>query len=487
MATGTLMLQGTGSDVGKSVLTAGLARACVLRGLAVRPFKPQNMSNNAAIAADGGEIGRAQWLQAKAARVAPSHHMNPVLLKPDSDGGAQLVIRGQAVSRAEAGWFRGQRQTWLATVIDSFERLRQEADLVLVEGAGSAAEVNLRAGDIANMGFARPTNTPVVLVADINRGGVIAAVVGTQAVLASGDREMIKGFIINQFRGNPALFDDGYRLISETTGWRGFGVLPFVPAARRLPAEDAVVLERSAPVAGGRRCIVVPKLPRIANFDDFDPLALEPDVELVFCPPGSALPGDAALIILPGSKATISDLRFLKQQGWDIDIQAHVRRGGHVLGICGGYQMLGHWVHDPDGIEGAVDREPGLRLLDVETVLEAEKTTLDVTATAADFDRSLTGYEIHVGRTDAGGDVRPWLYRESRVIGHADPDGRVLGGYLHGLFGNDDFRRYYLNTLGVVADDSLNFTATVDSALDDLAAAMEQHLDIDGLLETAGL
>jgi len=231
----------------------------------------------------------------------------------------------------------------------------------------------------------------------------------------------------------------------------------------------------------------VPKLPRIANFDDFDPLALEPDVELVFCPPGSALPGDAALIILPGSKATISDLRFLKQQGWDIDIQAHVRRGGHVLGICGGYQMLGHWVHDPDGIEGAVDREPGLRLLDVETVLEAEKTTLDVTATAADFDRSLTGYEIHVGRTDAGGDVRPWLYRESRVIGHADPDGRVLGGYLHGLFGNDDFRRYYLNTLGVVADDSLNFTATVDSALDDLAAAMEQHLDIDGLLETAGL
>jgi adenosylcobyric acid synthase len=487
MATGTLMLQGTGSDVGKSVLTAGLARACVNRGLTVRPFKPQNMSNNAAIAADGGEIGRAQWLQAMAAKVAASHHMNPVLLKPDSEGSAQVVIRGQAVSRAEAGWFRGQRQAWLETVIDSFDRLRGQADLVLVEGAGSAAEVNLRAGDIANMGFARPTNTPVVLVADINRGGVIAAVVGTKAVLEPADQAMVKGFIINQFRGNPALFDDGYRLISKTTGWPGFGVLPYVPAARRLPAEDAVVLEQSALSGVAGRKVVVPKLPRIANFDDFDPLVLEPGVDLVFCPPGKALPGDAALIILPGSKATIADLRFLKQQGWDIDIQAHIRRGGHILGVCGGYQMLGHWVHDPDGIEGAPDRESGLGLLDVETVLEAEKITQDAVASVLDFEAPICGYEIHVGRTDAGSGAQSWLNCGGRVIGHRDAHGQVEGGYLHGLFGNDDFRRHYLRKLGLNVATDLNFNAAVESALDDLAAAMERHLDIDGLLKTAGL
>ena len=487
MAARALMLQGTGSDVGKSVLTAGLARAVRKRGLTVRPFKPQNMSNNAAIAADGGEIGRAQWLQAVAAEVAPSHHMNPVLLKPEGEGRSQVVIRGRPVCQAEAGWFRGQRQKWLATVLESFEHLRAEADLVLVEGAGSAAEINLRTGDIANMGFARPTETPVVLVADIDRGGVIAATVGTHQVLEPADRALVKGFMINRFRGDPALFDAGYRAIESHTGWRGFGVMPFLPVIGRLPAEDAVVLERGAPASTGRRRIVVPHLPRIANFDDLDPLRLEPEVEVVFCPPGTPLPADADLIVLPGSKATLADLRFLKAQGWDIDVKAHARRGGAVLGLCGGYQMLGHWVRDPHGIEGPAGAEAGLGLLDVVTELVGAKTTETVTARAHDLSLDVEGYEIHVGRTSAGDQAVEWLRRAGRAIGHRTQDGKICGGYLHGLFADNGFRRGYLGRLGLATAEGVSADTMLQASLDELAAAMETHLDVDGLLAAAGL
>ena len=357
----------------------------------------------------------------------------------------------------------------------------------MVEGAGSAAEINLRTGDIANMGFARPTETPVVLVADIDRGGVIAAAVGTHQVLEPADRALVKGFIINRFRGDPALFDAGYRAIENHTGWQGFGVLPFLPVIARLPAEDAVVLERGAPAPAGRRRVAVPRLPRIANFDDFDPLRLEPGVEVMFCPPGTPLPGDADLIVLPGSKATLADLHFLKAQGWDIDIKAHARRGGAVLGLCGGYQMLGHWVRDPEGVEGPAGAEAGLGLLDVVTELTGTKTTETVTAHALDLSLDVQGYEIHVGRTSAGDQAVEWLRRAGQAIGHRSQDGKIRGGYLHGLFADDGFRRGYLGGLGLATAGHVSAEAMLQASLDELAAAMESHLDIDGLLTAAGL
>ena len=347
------MLQGTGSDVGKSLITAGLARAYTHRGLAVRPFKPQNMSNNAAVTADGGEIGRAQALQARACGVPPCTDMNPVLLKPQSEIGAQVVVQGRVLGTARARDYQALKPTLLPRVLESFRRLANGCDLVLVEGAGSPAEINLRDGDIANMGFAEAAGVPVVLVADIDRGGVIASLVGTWTVLDAGERASLRGYIINKFRGDPGLFDSGLRIITERTGLPSFGVVPWLEAARRLPAEDAVVLDRANATEAERPIrVAVPRLPRIANFDDLDPLAAEPDVSVAFVHSGRALPGDADLIVLPGSKATVADLAALRAEGWDIDIVAHLRRGGLVLGLCGGYQMLGTRIRDPLGIEG---------------------------------------------------------------------------------------------------------------------------------------
>src|SRR5712675_2110433 len=386
------MFQGTGSDVGKSLIVAGLARAFANRGLKVRPFKPQNMSNNAAVTADGGEIGRAQALQARAARVPASVHMNPVLLKPQSEIGSQVVVQGKVLGNARAREYQSMKPDLMPFVLDSYGRLKHEADIVLVEGAGSASEVNLRANDIANMGFARAADVPVVLLGDIDRGGVIASLVGTKAVIDPADAAMIVGFIVNRFRGDPSLFDDGMKTIARHTGWRALGLVPFFDAAHRLPAEDALGLgardssraslsmptdDRATGVARPQR-IVVLAYPRIANFDDFDPLRLDPGVDLVFLRPGEALPGDTALVILPGSKATIADLAALRAAGWDIDLQAHVRRGGRVLGICGGYQMLGRTVADPHGIEGPPSKVEGLGLFDVDTILEGDKVLVEV-------------------------------------------------------------------------------------------------------------
>ena len=320
-----LMIQGAGSDVGKSLIVAGLARAATRRGLGVLPFKPQNMSNNAAVTIDGGEIGRAQALQAQAANAEPHTDMNPVLLKPETDVGAQIIVQGRRVATLRARDYAAMKPSLMTPVLDSFERLKARADLVLVEGAGSPAEVNLRTGDIANMGFARKADVPVVLVGDIDRGGVIAQLVGIKCVLDPDDAAMISGFIINKFRGDPTLFDDGYKLIEARTGWRGFGVLPYFARARELPAEDALGLSDAH--KPGRRKIVCLALSRIANFDDLDPLKLEPEVDLVMIRPGEAIPGDAALVIIPGSKSTRGDLAFLRAQGWDIDLSAHHRRG----------------------------------------------------------------------------------------------------------------------------------------------------------------
>jgi adenosylcobyric acid synthase len=480
-----LMFQGTGSDVGKSLIVAGLARAFTLRGLKVRPFKPQNMSNNAAVTADGGEIGRAQALQARAARVAPSVHMNPVLLKPQSEIGAQIVVQGKVYGSAIAAAYQHMKRDLLPAVLESFERLRGEADIVLVEGAGSAAEVNLRVNDIANMGFARAADVPVVLIGDIDRGGVIASLIGTKAVIAPDDAALILGFIVNKFRGDPALFADGMARIAQLTGWRPLGLVPFFPDARLLPAEDALALEQSQPAkARAKLRIAVPILPHIANFDDLDPLEAEPAVELVRVRPGAALPGDADLILIPGSKATIADLTALRAAGFDIDIAAHRRRGGAVLGLCGGYQMLGRSVADPGGIEGPPGETPGLGLIDVATTLSDAKRLEPVRGITADG-MPFSGYEMHMGVTEGPDRARPFAQlADGSPEGAVSPDGRVVGTYIHGLFADDRQRAAWLARFGA-GKANIAYDDLVERTLDALAAHLSAHIDLDDLLTLA--
>ena len=420
-----IMIQGAGSNVGKSLLVAGLCRAFYRQGISVAPFKPQNMSNNAAVTADGGEIGRAQALQARAAGLAPLVDMNPVLLKPETDVGAQVIVQGKRLTTLKARDYGALKPTLLPAVLDSFHRLAAAHDLIVVEGAGSPAEVNLRTGDIANMGFASAAGVPVILVGDIDRGGVIAQIVGTHAVLPDDDRALIRAFAINKFRGDPDLFTDGARVIADRTGWTDLGILPWFADAWRLPAEDVMEI---ASRPGGPVRIVVPRLNRIANFDDLDPLSAEPEVSVEIVEPGRPLPGDATLVLIPGSKSTIADLAHFRAQGWDIDLAAHLRRGGHVLGICGGYQMLGRWIDDPQGIEGAAQRVPGLGLLDIETVMSPQKR---LTLTQGFYPATgdvVEGYEIHIGQSDGPDRTRGWLTFGGQSEGAASPDGRGAGG-----------------------------------------------------------
>jgi adenosylcobyric acid synthase len=483
-----LMFQGTGSDVGKSLMVAGLSRAFANRGLSVRPFKPQNMSNNAAVTADGGEIGRAQHLQALAARVPASVHMNPVLLKPQSETGAQIVVHGRVRGTANAREYQELKAGLLDEVLESFTTTSRDADLVLVEGAGSPAEINLPGRDIANMGFAAAADISVLLVADIDRGGVIAAVVGTHAVIAGAARERIKGYVINKFRGDISLFDGGLREITQRTGWPSMGIAPYFPDAVHLPPEDAVALDKPRTNKGAAIKaikIAVPKLARIANFDDLDPLHGEPDVDVVIASPGQVLPGDADLILLPGSKNTIADLAFLRRQGWDIDILAHHRRGGRILGICGGYQMLGQSITDPDGMEGASRHASGLGLLDIETVLSPEKRLGECTGTHLESGLEVRGYEIHLGNSEGPDHQRPFLHINGAPDGARSPDGRVAGCYLHGLLTSDGFRHAFLSGLRLRADSGLVYDELVDQTLDGLAGHLETHLDLDRMLEIA--
>ena len=480
-----LMIQGTGSNVGKSLLVAGLCRAARRRGLSVAPFKPQNMSNNAAVTADGGEIGRAQALQARACGLDPATDMNPILLKPETETGAQVILHGRAIGRAGAQDYQALKPRLMAGVLDSFARLRGAHDLVIVEGAGSPAEVNLRPRDIANMGFARAAGVPVILAGDIDRGGVIAQILGTQAVIDSGDAAMIRGFLVNKFRGDPRLFDDGYRLIEARTGWRGFGVLPWFAEAHRLPAEDAADLRRPQGQARGQGQglhVVCLALSRIANFDDLDPLAAEPGVRLTMLGPGRALPGDADLVVIPGTKSTLGDLAFLRAQGWDVDLAAHVRRGGHVLGLCGGYQMLGRAIRDPSGRDGRAGEVPGLGLLDVDTVMAGDKRLERIAGTA--MGQPVSGYEIHMGRSHGPDGARPFAHIPG-PDGAISPDGRIMGTYLHGLFAGDGFRAAFLARLG--APSQPGYEAGVDRVLDGLADHLEAHLDVPGLLAVSGL
>ena len=493
-----LMLQGTGSDVGKSLLLAGLARAFTRQGVRVRPFKPQNMSNNAAVTADGGEIGRAQALQARACGTAPVIDMNPVLLKPQSENGAQIILHGRVWRTAAAGEYRRLAPGLLPAILGSFSRLSEAVDLVLVEGAGSPAEINLRDGDIANMGFAEAADIPVVLVGDIERGGVIAQLVGTHALLSATERALLAGYIVNKFRGDVRLFEGGITAITGRTGMDCFGVVPFFPGASALPAEDSLALaphplplpadgEREGPAkreGEGQVRIVVPMLPRIANFDDLDPLRAEPEVELVMVRPGQPLARDAALVIIPGSKATIADLEFVRREGWDIDLFAHRRQGGRILGLCGGYQMLGRSIADPLGMEGRQQTVPGLGFLDIETVLTDTKRLAESCGVELATGMRVRGYEMHIGETTGPGLERPMLRLAGGPDGCVSADRLVAGCYLHGLFTSDPFRSAFLAALGA-APGEIAYEHTIETTLDSLADHLGRSLELSALLAAA--
>jgi len=484
------MFQGTGSDVGKSLMVAGLARALVRRGIKVLPFKPQNMSNNAAVTKDGGEIGRAQALQAQAARVDATTDMNPVLLKPQSDVGAQVVVHGKVRGNAKARDYQKLKPDLLPEVMESFERLKMNAKIILIEGAGSASEINLRDGDIANMGFATAADVPVVLVADIDRGGVIGSLVGTWNVVAENERGLIAGYIVNKFRGDQSLFDEGIKIIQERTSMSCFGVVPYFPVASQLPAEDSMALEQKLQSNGdGTLKIAVPRLAHISNFDDLDPLIAEPSVQVDFIPPGQALPGDADLIILPGTKATIADLIDFQVQGWDLDLETHVRRGGQVLGICGGYQMLGTHLFDPKGIEGTANDLPGLGYLGFQTILTSNKSLSEVSGEAfSSLGKSLgkiRGYEMHSGQTMGETAKQPFVILENHPDGAVSDDGKIMGCYIHGLFAENNFRSAFLNRLKPGAASGLDYEEQVEQALDALADGLEKALDLDALIKAA--
>ncbi len=482
--TRAIMFMGTGSDVGKSLIVAGLARAYANRGLRVMPFKPQNMSNNAAVTEDGGEIGRAQALQARAARVPSSVHMNPVLLKPETTTGAQVIVQGRRQASMTARAYFRNRSQFLGDCINSFRYISQHSDVVLVEGAGSPGEINLRQGDIANMGFAEAVGIPAVLIGDIHRGGVIASIVGTFEILPEADRSRLRAFIINKFHGDPELFSEGRSFLEKRTLTPCLGVIPHFAEARNLPAEDAVALEETLASDSKGTRIAVLRLPRIANFDDLDPLRLEPGVTLSFVQPGEPIPADSRLVIIPGSKSTVSDLAALRREGWDIDLLAHVRRGGLVLGLCGGYQMLGRSISDPQGLEGAAGQVDGLGLLDVETTLLPDKTLTRISGTHVPTGAALEGYEIHLGRTMGPATARPFALLDGHPDGAVSTNGQVMGSYLHGCFSSDEFRSKFLKSLGVQAS-TLRFEQTIETTLDALAQHLEAHLDLDRLLTLA--
>lgn len=486
MASRAIMFQGTGSDVGKSLLVAGLCRLYSRRGLRVGPFKAQNMSNNAAVTVDGGEIGRAQALQARACGVPPNVHMNPVLLKPQSETGAQIIVQGRVAASSSARDYQSRKRDLLPTVLESFARMKAESDLVLVEGAGSASEINLRKNDIANMGFAHAADVPVVLIGDIERGGVIASLIGTKLVIGEEDAALIKGFIVNKMRGDPALFADGMSYIANSTGWSALGLVPFFSEAGCLPAEDALQLVRwTRRENGAKLCVIVPMAPRISNFDDLDPLRFEPDIDFVPLRNGEALPASCGLIVMPGSKATIADLAFYRAQGWDIDIKAHWRRGGRVLGMCGGYQMLGRRVSDPHGVEGAPGSIEGLGLLDVETVLGGQKALRMVGGISLEDGMPFTGYEMHLGETSGPDAARPFArFADGRNDGAVSADGRITGTYIHGLFADDRQRASWLWRLGNIKSDFC-YEDEIERTLDALATHLERHIDADKLLSLA--
>lgn len=471
-----LMIQGTTSDAGKSVLVAGICRVLQRHGVRVAPFKPQNMALNSAVTPDGGEIGRAQAVQARAAKVAPNVHMNPILLKPCSDTGAQVIVQGKAVGNMQAIGFSDYKSFALPKVLESFQQLTEGYQCVVVEGAGSPAEINLRANDIANMGFAEEVDVPVIIVADIDRGGVFAHLYGTLALLSPSEQARVKGFVINRFRGDLALLQPGLDWLEQKTGKPVLGVLPYLHGFN-LEAEDALVEQPNSDVSR-RIKVVVPVLPRISNHTDFDPLRLHPEIDFHYIAKGGSLEG-ADLIILPGSKSVRSDLAFLQQQGWDEQIRRHLRYGGKVIGICGGYQMLGQSISDPLGIEGEQGISQALSLLDVHTELQAEKTLTNVSGqlvlNSQSFD--VSGYEIHVGVT-TGVEQAPIQLSCGRLDGALSADNQVLGTYLHGIFDQPQLAEALISWATGVQLTPLNHDQIQENAINQIADAIEQHIDL---------
>ncbi|WP_297322627.1 cobyric acid synthase [uncultured Bartonella sp.] len=479
-----LMFQGTGSDVGKTVLVAGLCRLAHRNGIKVLPFKPQNMSNNAAVADDGGEIGRGQWLQAYASHAKSSVHMNPVLLKPQSNTGSQIIVQGKLFGRATGCDYQKMKSSLLDKVMESYQILAQKCDLILIEGAGSAAEINLRHGDIANMGFARRADIPVILIGDIDRGGVIASLVGTSTVLDPADRAHICGYLINKFRGDVTLFKQGVDIIGRFTGWPCFGIIPWLEGARLLPAEDSMALEHIKQTKRNKIKIVVPLLPHIANFDDLDPLMHEKNVEIVFVKNGDAFPAGCKVVLLPGSKSTIADMAVLRERGFADKIKTHAKNGGIVIGICGGFQMLGKNIYDPLAQESANTAIEGLGLLDMTTEIGSQKITRNVVARHVASGLPLEGYEIHMGSTKGADCKRAPIRINDCDEGAMSPTGRIWGTYLHGLFNADAFRRYFVKTLGAQPDE-ISYEDKIDNALNKIADELAAIVNIEALFQLA--
>jgi adenosylcobyric acid synthase len=476
-----LMIQGASSDSGKSTLVAGLCRVLRRQGVRVAPFKPQNMSLNSAVTADGGEIGRAQALQAQAAGIAATIDMNPVLLKPESDTHAQVIVHGRAIGQMGAGDYHDYKRVAREAVLVSYRRLQASYDTVIVEGAGSPAEINLRAGDIANMGFAEAVDCPVVLIADIERGGVFAHLVGTLALLSHSEQSRVSGFVINRFRGDMSLLQSGLDWLERHTGKPVFGVLPYLHGLQ-LDAEDGIGREPAAAQIDAMLQVVVPVLPRISNHTDFDPLRQHPQINLRYvdgtqCPPG------ADLIILPGSKNVRADLHWLRAHGWAEHLQRHLRYGGRVLGVCGGFQMLGAAILDPQGVEGPVGQSAGFGWLDMRTVLQPCKQLRNVEGTLCLEQAPVSGYEIHAGQSDGPAlDHAAVMLEHGRRDGAISADGRILGTYLHGLFERPSACAALLRWAGLPQPLSMDHPARREQMLDRLADAVERSLDVPRLL-----
>jgi adenosylcobyric acid synthase len=472
------MIQGTTSDAGKSTLVTGLCRALARRGVKVAPFKPQNMALNSAVTVDGGEIGRAQAVQAEACFLPPHTDMNPVLLKPNTDTGAQVIIHGRVRADMDARAYHRYKTIAMSAVLESYQRLCARYDVVIVEGAGSPAEINLRDRDIANMGFAEAVDCPVLLIADIDRGGVFAHLVGTLQVLAASEQARIQGFVVNRFRGDPGLLQPGLDWLQEYTGKPVFGVLPYL-MDWHLEAEDAIAGQQR--LQGEPRLrVAVPVLPRISNHTDFDALRLHPQVDLQFVGPGRALPG-CDLVILPGSKSVRSDLATLREHGWEQALLRHLRYGGKVLGICGGLQMLGRRIDDPHGIEGAAGSSAGLGLLELDTVLEQDKQLRQVSGVLTLGEVPISGYEIHAGVTRGAALSQPLVRLDGRSDGALSADGQVAGTYLHGLFDDDAAREALLRWAGLEGGPNFDYRAKREADIDRLADCVEQQLDLTAL------
>ncbi len=478
----TLMVQGTTSDAGKTVLVAGLCRALVRRGIRVAPFKPQNMALNSAVTSDGGEIGRAQAVQAQACMIEPSTDMNPVLLKPNSDIGAQVIIQGKALTEMDATDFHDYKTVAMSAVLESYRRLSADYGAVIVEGAGSPAEINLRDKDIANMGFAEAVDCPVILVADIDRGGVFAHLVGTLELLSESEQQRVVGFVINKFRGDIALLNPGLEWLERRTGKPIIGVLPYLQGFH-LEAEDAISCQQVLDPSKENLRVVVPVLPRISNHTDFDPLRLHSLVDLIFVGPGQQIPA-ADLIILPGSKSVICDLQWLKENDWEQAIQKHLRYGGKLMGICGGFQMLGNRINDPLQIEGKIKEAKALGLLDMSTSLKPEKQLRRISGSLRlKGNTPISGYEIHAGVSSGPALLRPAIQLSGQSDGAISEDNQIFGTYLHGLFNNREACQSLLQWAGLASMDTPDYEARREQDINRLADELEQHLNLTKLFE----